>query len=258
MKNIISAIKRHKFLFEELVKRDFKRKYKRTVLGMAWSILSPLLTLLVMRLVFDVFFGRTIPNYTIYLFCGTLLFHYYREATASGMGSLLSNAGIFTKINVPKYIFLLSRNVSALFNFLLTLILFFGFCIADNIDFHWGFFSLIYPIVTLMILNLGLGLILSALYVFFRDIQYLYDVFSLLLMYMSAIFYSVEPFPPLYQKCFLLNPVYVHIAYFRQVVLKGTLPGWQLHALCGGYALLALLIGSLIYKKCNREFIYYV
>ena len=84
------------------------------------------------------------------------------------------------------------------------------------------------------------------------------SVFSLLLMYMSAIFYSVEPFPPLYQKCFLLNPVYVHIAYFRQVVLNGTLPGWQLHALCGGYALLALLIGSLIYKKCNREFIYYV
>jgi ABC-2 type transport system permease protein len=75
---------------------------------------------------------------------------------------------------------------------------------------------------------------------------------------MSAIFYSVESFPPLYQQCFLLNPVYVHITYFRQVFLDGTVPGWQLHGLCAGYALLALLTGLFIYKKCNREFIYYV
>ena len=121
-------LSRHRFLFEELVKRDFKKKYKRTVLGMAWSVLSPLLTLLVMKLVFTQFFGRTTAHYTIYLFCGNLIFSYFNEATSQGMGSLMGNAGIFTKVNVPKYLFLLSKNVQTLINFGLTLCVFCVFC----------------------------------------------------------------------------------------------------------------------------------
>lgn len=100
---------RHRFLFEELVKRDFKKKYKRTVLGMAWSLLSPLLMLLVMKLVFTQFFGRTMEHYTIYLFCGNLVFSYFNESTSQGMTSLVNNAAIFTKVNIPKYLFLFSK-----------------------------------------------------------------------------------------------------------------------------------------------------
>ena len=96
-------------MFEELVKRDFKKKYKRTILGMVWSVLSPLLTLLVLKIVFTTFFGREIEHYTIYLFCGNLLFAYFRESTQTGMSALLSNSSIFVKINIPKYLFLLSR-----------------------------------------------------------------------------------------------------------------------------------------------------
>jgi ABC-2 type transport system permease protein len=104
---IISDFKKNEFLFSELVKRDFKKKYKRTYLGMLWSVLSPLLTLLVMSLVFTNFFGRTTPHYTIYLFCGNIVFSFFSDATNGGMGSLMSNSAIFTKINVPKYLFLL-------------------------------------------------------------------------------------------------------------------------------------------------------
>ena len=93
--------RQNRFLFEELVKRDFKQKYKRTVLGMAWSILSPLLQLLVMRVVFTQFFGRAIAHYTTYLFCGNLVFSYFRDSTNGGMNSLMSNAHIFSKVNVP-------------------------------------------------------------------------------------------------------------------------------------------------------------
>lgn len=118
---VIRTLREHQFMFEELVKRDFKQKYKRTVLGMAWSVLSPLLTLLVMRVVFTRFFGRDTPHYTTYLFAGNLMFSYFRESTNGGMQSLMSNASIFTKINVPKYMFLLSKNVSAVINFGLTL-----------------------------------------------------------------------------------------------------------------------------------------
>ena len=107
---MLERIKKYQFLFEELVKRDFKKKYKRTVLGMAWSVLSPLLTLLVMRLVFTQFFGRNTPNYTTYLFCGNLVFSCFSESTGQGMQSLMGNSGIFTKVNIPKYLFLFSKD----------------------------------------------------------------------------------------------------------------------------------------------------
>jgi len=251
-------LRRHRFLFEELVKRDFKRKYKRTILGMGWSVLSPLLTLFVMKIVFSQFFGREMSHYTIYLFCGNLVFSYYKEATSTGMGSLLFNAAIFTKINVPKYIFLLSRNVSSLINFGLTFCVFILFCALDKIDFSLHFLLLIYPVFWLLIFNIGIGFILSALYVFFRDIQYLYDVFTMLLMYMSAIFYNTSVFSPAVRNLFLLNPVYVYISYFREVVLNNSVPSVTLHLLCVFYAVAALAAGVGFYKKFNKTFLYYV
>lgn len=251
-------ISKDKFLFEELVKRDFKQKYKRTVLGMGWSILSPLLTLLVMKLVFGQFFGRKIAHFTTYLFCGNLVFHYFKESTSGGMNSLMSNAKIFTKINVPKYLFLLSKNVSALINFMLTLCVFFFFAYLDNISYGIHFVLLLYPIACLVLFNIGIGMILSALFVFYRDISYLYDVFTLLVMYCSAIFYNVDVLSTKYQGLFMLNPVYTYIKYFRTVVLQGELPSIEHHLLCAFYAILALAIGSWIYKKYNHKFLYYV
>lgn len=258
MQALILKMKKHQFLFEELVKRDFKQKYKRTVLGMGWSILSPLLTLLVLQLVFGFYFGRTIPHYTIYLFCGNLLFAYYKESTTSGMNSLMSNAAIFSKINVPKYLFLFSKNVSSLINFGLTLLIFFAFVFADGLPFTWKFLMLLYPIACLVVFNLGMGLILSALFVFFRDISYLYNVFTMLLMYASAIFYDVSIVPEKLQFIFYLNPVYCCIAYFRSIVIADEIPSIEWHLLCLGYALLSFLVGCYIYKKDNHKFLYYI
>ena len=141
-------LRRHGFLFEELVKRDFKKKYKRTILGVGWSLLSPLLMLLVMKVVFSQFFGAAIEHYTTYLFCGNLLFMYFSESTNEGMACLRHNAAIFTKINVPKYIFPLAKNVQTLLNFVLTLAVFFVFCLLDGVDFSWRFLLLAYPIAT--------------------------------------------------------------------------------------------------------------
>ena len=258
-KKLILDFKKNEFLFSELVKRDFKKKYKRTYLGMLWSVLSPLLTLLVMSLVFTNFFGRTTPHYTIYLFCGNIVFSFFSDATNGGMGSLISNSAIFTKINVPKYLFLFSRNVSSLINFGLTLLVFFVFCILDQITFRFSFLLLIVPIVCLVVFNIGIGLILSALFVFFRDMQYLWSVFIQLLMYLSAIFYNVDAmFSPFVQNLFLLNPIYVYIKYFRLIVIDGAIPSIQFNLLAIGYALIALAIGALMYKRNNHKFLYYV
>ncbi len=254
----IQTLKKHQFLFEELVKRDFKKKYKRTVLGMAWSVLSPMLTLLVMRLVFTRFFGRGMNHYTTYLFCGNLVFSYFNESTSQGMTSLMGNASIYSKVNVPKYLFLFSKNVQTLINFGLTLCVFFLFCVLDHITFTWRFILLLYPICTLMLFNIGVGLILSALFVFFRDIQYLWSVFTTLLMYLSAIFYTIDNYSAVAKNLFLLNPVYLHIRYFRIIVLEARVPTPQFHLMILVYVLAVLRLGFWMYKKYNTRFLYYV
>jgi len=255
---MIQKLLRHRFLFEELVKRDFKKKYKRTVLGMAWSILSPLLMLLVMKLVFTQFFGRDMEHYTTYLFCGNLIFAYFNESTTQGMTSLMGNAAIFSKVNVPKYLFLFSKNVQTLINFGLTLIVFFVFCVLDQITFTWRLIFLLYPIVLLVLFNIGVGLILSALFVFFRDIQYLWTVCIQLLMYVSAIFYSVDDYPVMFQHLFLINPVYLFIKYFRTIVIDMTVPAAWFHLLMAAVTAIVLGIGCWMYKKYNHRFLYYV
>ena len=257
IKALFVKARKNRFLFEELVKRDFKQKYKRTTLGMAWSVLSPLLTLLVMRIVFTQFFGRDTPHYTTYVFCGNIIFSFFSDATKGGMVTIMNNAGIFTKVNVPKYMFLLSKNVSALVNFGLTLCVYFVFCALDGIPFSLRFVRLVYPILCLLVMNIGIGMILSALYVFFRDIQYLYEVFLTLLTYMSAIFYTVDRFGDK-AELFLINPVYVYIKFFRIVVIDQMVPSNQYHLLCAFYALFFLAIGCFVYKKYNHQFLYYV
>lgn len=258
MKYLFKKMIQNRFLFSELAKRDFKQKYKRTVLGMGWSVMSPLLTLLVMRLVFTQFFGRNMEYYTTYLFCGNLVYSYFKESTTGGMNALMSNSGIITKVNIPKYMFLLSKNVSSLINFGLSLAVFFIFAAIDGIHFGFHFLALIYPVICLVVFNIGMGLILSAMFVFFRDTGYLYDIFTLLLMYMSAIFYQINGYSPMVQRLFLCNPIFCYIKYFRVVVIEGSIPNLLYHGLCALYALVVLGIGCWIYKKNNHMFLYYM
>lgn len=248
----------HRFLFEELVKRDFKQKYKRTVLGMVWSILSPLLMLGVMATIFTQLLGRNTPHYVIYLFSGLIIFNYYTESTNEGMNALMSNASIFSKINVPKYLFLLSKNISALVNFGIILIIYFAFVWFDGIVFSWKFLTLVYPIMCLIIINLGIGLVLSAFFIFFRDIQYIYRLFTQIVMYGSAIFYSIDGMSIEMQMVFYCNPIFVCIKYFRCVVLEDAVPELWMHGLLAFYAVSLFSFGCYVYKKYNYKFLYYI
>ena len=251
-------LRQHQFLFEELVKRDFTKKYKRTILGMAWSIISPLMNLLIMWLVFNKLLGNNVDHYVIYLFAGQLVFSYFTDATNLGMTSLVGNAGIFTKINVPKYLFLFSQNISSLINFGLTLLIFFAFVAFEGIPFTWKFFLLLYPTGCLVVFNVGMGLVLSALFVFFRDMQYLWGILTQLVMWLSAIFYTIDNYSPAVQNLFLINPIYLYSRYFRKVVIDGAVPTIQFHILAAVYALLAFGFGAWMYKRYNHEFLYYV
>lgn len=251
-------LKKNQFLFEELVKRDFKARYSRTVMGMLWSLLNPLLQLLIMRLVFTHFFGMNTPHYTTYLFSGMIIFNYFSESTSEGMTSLVSNAGIFTKINVPKYLFLFSKNIQSLINFLLILVVYFIFCAFDGITFTWKFLLLIYPVLMLVIFNIGTGLVLSAIYVFFRDMQYFWSIFVMLLNFVSAIFYQIDSYPDQIQKLFYINPVFLFIRYFRKIVLYAEIPQLSFHLLMLADTLIMFIWGSFMYRKYNLKFLYYV
>lgn len=245
------------FLFKQLVHRDFTGRYKRAFFGVLWSILSPMFMFAVQAVIFTQFFGRKTEHYISYLIVGNVVFHYFTDAANSGMFSLSANGGIISKINVPKWIFLLSKNVSCILNFGLTLIIMFVIAAIDGIQFHLSFFTLLYPIIWMSVFNIGLGMILSALHVFFRDIQYFWGIITQVIMYFSAIFYRIDIFSDTAKAMFYFNPVYTYITYFRSVIINNAVPDLRLHLLCAGYAVEMLLIGILVYKKNSSRFVYY-
>lgn len=258
LKDFREKYSRHRFLFEELVKRDFKLKYTQMVLGMGWSVLNPILQLLVLRLVFTHFFGRGRMFYSTYMFAGVMIFNFFTESTKTGMSSLVKNKGIINKVFVPKYLFLLSKNVSTVINFLLTFLVFLGLAAFEGVPFTPKMFLLIYPVVCIMMLSLGVGMILSVMFVYFRDIEYLYSIFVMILRYLSAIFYYTDSFSPTVQNLFMLNPLYNTTQYIRTVVINGQIPNLWQHAVLLLYPAVLLVIGGYLYIKKNQEFLYHL
>ena len=255
---MLRRLVKYRFLFEELVKRDFKKKYKRTTLGILWSLISPLAMLLVMALVFSHLLGHNTPHFIIYLFAGLVNFSYFSDATSGGMQSIFQNSGIFSKVDIPKYMFLFSRNIQSFINFSLVLVIFFIFVAIEGLPFSWQFIMLLYPIICMTIFNIGVGLVLSSMMIMFRDTEYLYTIFTQILMYLSAIFYDINMFPPHIQYLFYMNPIFVYIRYFRKIVIEGDIPALNFHLLCAFYALTMLVIGCFVYVRTNKKFLYYI
>ena len=163
-----SDLKQKKFLLKQLIHRDFKSRYKRTFLGVLWSMLSPLCFFVTQAIVFSKLFGRG-EHFLSYLIIGNIVFHYFSDATTNLMFSISANGGIISKINVDKRLFIYSRSISCLINFLLTMIIMFVVSGINGISFNVKFILLIFPIVCLYFLNMGIGYILSVLFVFFKD-----------------------------------------------------------------------------------------
>ena len=257
LSNYLYKIASYHFVFTELLKRDFKKKYKRSILGVFWSMLAPLLTLLVMNFIFGSFFGQSTNHYMIYLFTGIVVMTYFSQVTNTGMGALVGNANIFSKVNVPKYLFLFSSVASSSINFGLTLILYFIFVFADGIHFHLSFILLAFPIACLIILSLGISMLLSALNVFFKDIVYLYGVFMTALNYCTPTFYTPDI---LGDKAYIfnINPLFLVIDYMRKIVIENQIPTWEMHLGLLIYSLAFLAFGFVIYKKYNYKFLYYI
>ncbi|MBP0965224.1 MAG: ABC transporter permease [Oscillospiraceae bacterium] len=248
---------RYGYLMEQLIKRDFKARYKGTFFGVLWSLMSPFAVMLVQYLVFSRLFGRD-TSYVIYLLTGTTFFNFFNDSTMQEMFTLRQNAGIISKINVPKLTFFLSKAIACLINFAFVEVIYFAVLLVSDVRITPYCIGLVFPATLMFIMNMGIGYILSGLSLFFKDTQYIYTIFTNVLLYLSATFYYVSSFPAAVQKLFYLNPVYCFITYARTLVIEARLPSFDLHLMCMFYALLSVTLAYFFNKKYSKRFIYYI
>ncbi len=265
MKNIINNFKKYKFLLSELIKRDFKIKYKRSVLGVLWSILYPLLMMSVMALIFSNVFKFKMDgvNYLVYLMSGLIIFNYFSEATNSCLTAIVGNFSLINKVYIPKYIFPLAKCLFAGINFLLTLIPFFLIVllsgnVAEGTKCTINIWYLLLPyfFACALMFIIGIGYILSTVTVFLRDVIYIWGIVLTILNYFTPLFYSIEILPVYLQNILKLNPLYVYINGIREIVIFGNRPtiAYLLAAFFSGFV--TMVIGMYIFRKKQDKFVY--
>lgn len=245
-------------LLYQLVRRDFKSKYKRSVLGIFWTVLSPLLMMLVMTIVFSTLFRFDIKNFPVYLLSGQIFFGLFSEATNMSMSSVLGASALIRKVAMPKYIFPVSRTISSLVNFAFSLLALFFVMLMTSAPFHWTIVLIIIPVLYTFIFSLGIGLILSAAAVFFRDVTYLWNIFITALSYLTPLFYPISIVPDKYRMIISLNPMYHFVEYFRTVAIYGNIPTLWQNMVCLLMAVVSLAIGLYIFYKKQDDFILYI
>jgi lipopolysaccharide transport system permease protein len=241
-----------KFLLTELVKKNLTSKYKDSVLGILWSFFNPLLTMLVFTAIFSMLFGKNIQNFPVYYLAGRITFDFFNHGTKGAMNSIRRNANLLKKIYVPKNMFAISAICYEFVNFLISFIILFGVMIITGAPFHFTLIYSVIPLALLVVLTFGVGLILAVCNTYFSDIGYLYDVFSLVLLYASAMFYPIEIVPAKIQAIFTLNPVYCAMSCFRQCVY-GAVPDWSMVLYLATFALTTLGIGILIFNIYEKK-----
>lgn len=254
----LDAVHQYTFLMEQLVIRAFKVRYKRSVLGVLWSFMNPLLTMIVQYFVFTLVFKSAIDHYIVYLLIGITFFNFYSESTNNGLLSIITNAALIKKVYVPKYIYPLSQIFSAAINFVISLILMFGITFISGL--HPNVYMLLIPyiIFCIFLLNIGVSLILATGMTFFRDVQFINNVFMTMLTYATPLFWELSMIPDKYLWIFKLNPLCDIITFVREIVLYNRYPGTELILLSLVIPVIFLVLGIYVFKKNQDKFILFI
>ncbi len=241
------------FAIRELTGREIKRKYARSHLGIVWSVLNPLLTMAVMSMIFSTMFRRSIENYPIYLLTGQIIWSLFSTGTNSAMTVLVDNKSLLLKVKLPKQVFMFSRIYTSLVNFGYTCIAYALMLVVFRI--RPTVYMLLFPLDVLLILlfMMGIGYLLSIIYVFFADIKYLYSIVLTLWMYLSALFYPVEGLSAGMQGVIGANPVYLGIAIARDCMMYGVMPSPGMWLRLAAAAILSLTVGYLVFRKNENK-----
>lgn len=254
----IKTFQNYRALLWEFVKKDIKLKYRNSVLGILWSMLNPLLIMVVLTFIFSNLFKNKIPNFPVYCLSGRLIYDFFAQATNQSMNSITSKSSLIKKIYVPKYLYPLSRVISTFIIFLISLVPLIIIMIVTKVEFTKMTLMVLYPLACLFVISLGIGLILSTINVFFRDMQHLYSVVLLVIMYASAIFYSADIINSKYVSILNLNPIFPVIKVFRDCILNGQITAVNSWILCPIYAILAFIIGGVVFYKNQDKFILHI
>ena len=214
----------HLFLLHELVKKNFSSKYKDSSLGILWSLLRPLLIMMVFTIVFSTVFGRTIKNYPVYYLVGRTVLDFFNGSITSSMNALRGNRNILIQTAAPKHIFVLASVITEFLNYLISLILVVGVMIATHAPFYFDTIPyMIIPVISLIMMTTGFSLVVSILAVYYSDIIHLWGVVSLLILYTSAIFYPMDIISEPFRSYAILSPVFWIIDQVRDYVYLGTM-----------------------------------
>lgn len=219
-----SQLKQYMFVVQELTGRELKRKYSRSRLGIIWSVLNPLLNMIVLSLIFSTMFKRSIENYPVYYLCGYVLWSLFTTATNTAMTVLVDNKQMLIKVKLPMQVFVVSRVYTALVNFGYSLIAFIPILLVFRVKLRWPILFIPIIVIFQLMFTLGFSYILSASYVFFGDVKHLYGIVLTLWMYLSALFYPTESLPPVMKTVVANNPIYTYIDSLRWIILEGVFP----------------------------------
>ncbi len=256
--------KRYFPLLRNLVSKDVKIKYRRSVLGIAWSVLNPLFTMIVLTQVFGILLKVKVPNFATYYIVGYSIWSFFSEATSNSMWAILGASSLIKKVYIPKYIFPLEKALFSLVNFGFTLIAVLIVMLIQGV--YPTFTALLFfvPVVYTFIFVCGLCLLLSAANVYFRDIEHLYGVLLTVWMYLTPIIYPMEifdgngRFTNIVKNIVLLNPITHYVQYFRAVMMYNTVPGLKENAICLVSSLIVFAFGAFVFKKAEGKFILHI
>ena len=254
----MSELITYRNLIRELVSRDIKKKYRRSILGILWSLLNPLLMMLITAAVFSNLFRFDIKNFALYLLSGQIIFTFYAEATNFAMGSILENGSLIKKVYVPKYLFPISRVLSSGVNLMLTIPAMLAIMFITNEPMGVHLFYALIPMMLLLCFCIGMGLLLSSLAVYFRDLFHLYGVILTALNYATPIFYPVNIIPEEYRFIIWINPLTYYLTAFRQVVYDHIFPDISILLTCICLSLIIMFIGIFVFKKQENKFVLYI
>ncbi len=255
MNSYIKTFIKYKYMLELFVRKDIEKKYKDAYLGVLWSLLNPLLNMVVLAIIFSTLFKRDIENFPLYLITGRIIYDFFSGTTNAAMRSVTGSAALLKKINFPKYMVVLSTVLSNFIIFIISFVDLFLIMFLTNAPITWAFLVLPVYLLVYMLFVMGCSLVISILNAYFRDTQHLYGVVLMIVSYFSAIFYPADIIPEQFRFLLYFNPIYQFIEAFRAITYYGTLPTMTNTLVCIGYAILSLVIGTLVFFKYKDKII---
>ena len=255
---MLHSLRKYNFLIRQLVSKDFKKKYKRSVLGILWSFLNPLFLMTIQHFVFSNIFRSSIHYFAAYLTIGTITFNFFTESCGMILTSITENAGLITKVYLPKYIYPLIKILSSVINLSISMIPLAFVCFMTGVTFHKTTLLSLYFFGCLIIFSFAIGLILATFMVFFRDTQFLWGIFNRMWMYMTPIFYPENILNDKVKLVLSFNPLYHFLKNIRSCIIYGEFPPPMAYLQCLGFALISLAVGLFIFEKNQNKFVLYL